>query len=119
MRVLLPFLAICTLATPSYGQESTTLSPNSSEHLFQCGAAFAIMAKVHQEAGQASRSSDYQAKFERLAAQAEDVFARSNRSKSEAEAYMQKHVDDLIAVSANDAKLVINFAGVCDQRFPI
>jgi len=32
---------------------------------------------------------------------------------------MQKHVDDLIAVSANDAKLVINFAGVCDQRLPI
>ncbi|MGW9232420.1 hypothetical protein ACWGPT_16285 [Pseudorhizobium sp. NPDC055634] len=119
MRLLLSLIAIGTLATPSYGEESAKLSPNSSEHLFQCGAAFAIMAKVSQEAGQADRSAGYEAKFEKLAAQAEDLFDQSNRSKSDAKAYMQKHVDDLIAVSAKDAKLVINFSRVCDQRFPI
>ncbi|MCM2473918.1 hypothetical protein HGO38_10585 [Rhizobium sp. CG5] len=119
MRLLVALIAIGTLATPSYGQDSTKLGPNSSEDLFQCGAAFAIMAKVYQEAGQMDRSTKYQAKFEKLAAQAEDVFAQSNRSESDAKAYMQKHVDDLIAVSAKDTKLVINFSRVCDQRFPI
>ena len=119
MRLLLPLVVIGTLASPAYGQDPGRLSPNSSEHLFQCGAAFAIMAKVYQEARQMDRSTGYQAKFEKLAEQAEDVFAQSNHSKSNAEAYMQKHVDDLSAIAAKDTKLLINFSRVCDQRFPI
>ncbi|MCK8780042.1 hypothetical protein M0654_08610 [Rhizobium sp. NTR19] len=47
MRPLLFLIVIGILATPSYGHDPVLLSPNSSEHLFQCGAAFAIMAKVY------------------------------------------------------------------------
>ena len=56
------------------------------------------------------RSTGYQRKFENLATRAEDVFARSNRSKSDAEAYLQKHVNGLSTIAAKDAKLVINFS---------
>jgi hypothetical protein len=31
---------------------------------------------------------------------------------------MQKHVDSLAAIAEKDAARVINFARVCDQRFP-
>lgn len=43
-------LLVGAFATPSYGQGLTELGPNTNEHPFQCGAAFAIMAKVYQEA---------------------------------------------------------------------
>lgn len=107
-----------TLATPVCGQDLIELGPNTNEHPFQCGAAFAIMAKVYQEAGDTDRSADYQSKFDKLAVQAEDVFALSNRSEGDAKTYMQKHVDGLAAVAEKDAKLVINFARVCDRRYP-
>ncbi len=63
-------------------------------------------------------SARYQTKFDKLATQAESIFERSQRSKSDAEAYMQKHVDFLAVVSEKDAALVIKFARLCDQRFP-
>ncbi|TAX63335.1 hypothetical protein ELI00_37435 [Rhizobium ruizarguesonis] len=56
-------LLIGTLATPSYGQGPAELGPNKNEHPFQCGAAFAIMAKVYQEAGDANKAGDYQTKL--------------------------------------------------------
>jgi hypothetical protein len=105
-------------ATPSYGQGLVEFGPNTNEHPFQCGAGFAIMAKVYQEAGDAKKSAGYQTKFDKLAAQAEGIFEQSQRSESDAEAYMQKHVDYLAAVAEKDAALVINFARRCDQRFP-
>lgn len=111
-------LLIGTLATPSYGQGPAELGPNTNEHPFQCGAAFAIMAKVYQEAGDANKAGDYQTKFDKLAVQAEGIFEQSHRPKSDAEVYMQKHVDSLAAIAEKDAALVINFARRCDQRFP-
>jgi hypothetical protein len=117
MRAII-LLLVVALGTPSYGQASTELGPNTDEHPFQCGAAFAMMAKVYQEAGDAKMSAGYQTKFDKLATQAENIFERSRRSKSDAEVYMQKHVDSLAAVAEKDAALVIDFARVCDQRFP-
>ncbi|MGV1943210.1 hypothetical protein ACQZ5D_22255 [Agrobacterium sp. 22-211-1] len=117
MRVIV-LLLVGAIATPSYGQGSVELGPNSNEHPFQCGAAFAIMAKVYKEAGDAKKSADYQTKFDKLAAQAEGIFEKSYRSQSDAEAYMQKHVDSLAAVAEKDATLIINFTQHCDQRFP-
>ncbi|TBY84593.1 hypothetical protein E0H32_04515 [Rhizobium leguminosarum bv. viciae] len=49
-----------------------------------CGAAFAITAKVYQEAGDANKAGDYQTKFDRLAVQAEGIFEQSYRPKSDA-----------------------------------
>ncbi|MCZ4431301.1 hypothetical protein O3S81_16450 [Agrobacterium sp. SOY23] len=117
MRAIALFL-VGAFATPSYGQGPAELGPNSNEHPFQCGAAFAIMAKVYQEAGDAKRSAGYQAKFDKLATKAEGIFEQSHRSKRDAEAYMQKHVDSLAAVAEKDAALVIKFTRRCDQRFP-
>jgi hypothetical protein len=117
MRAIV-LLLVGAFLMPSYGQGSAELGPNSNEHPFQCGAAFAIMAKVYQEAGDAKISAGYQTKFDKLATQAEGIFEQSQRSKSDAEAYMQKHVDSLAAVAEKDAALVINFARRCDQRFP-
>jgi hypothetical protein len=117
LRAIVVFL-VGAFATPSHGQGSTELGPNTNEHPFQCGAAFAIMAKVYEAAGDASKSVGYQTKFDKLAVQAESIFEQSHRSKSDAEAYMQKHVDSLAAVAEKDAALVINFARRCDQRFP-
>lgn len=57
-------------------------------------------------------------KFDKLATEAESIFERSKRSKSDSEASMQKHEESLAAVAENDAELVINFARLCDQRFP-
>lgn len=51
-------------------------------------------------------SAGYQTKFDKLATQAEGIFEQSQRSKSDAEAYMQKHVDSLAAVAEKDAALV-------------
>lgn len=117
MRAII-LLLVVAFGTPSYGQASTELGPNTDEHPFQCGAAFAMMAKVYQEAGDAKMSAGYQTKFDKLATQAQSIFERSRRSKSDAEVYMQKHVDSLAAVAEKDAALVIDFARVCDQRFP-
>lgn len=111
-------LFVGAFATPSYGQGLTELGLNTTEHPFQCGAAFAIMAKVYQEAGDAKKSVGYQTKFDKLAVQAEGIFEQSQRSKSDAEAYMQKHVDSLAAIAEKDAALVISFTRRCDQRFP-
>lgn len=113
--ILLLFVAF---GTPSYGQDPAELGANTDEHPFQCGAAFAMMAAVYQEAGDAKMSAGYQTKFDKLATQTESMFERSQRSKSDAESYMQKHVDSLAAVAEKDAALVINFARLCDQRFP-
>jgi hypothetical protein len=118
MKRIIAALLIGTLATPIYGQDLAEIGPNTDEHPFQCGAAFAIMAKVYKEAGNTEHSANYQTKFDKLAGQAEDIFARSNRSKGDAQAYMQKHVDGLAAVAEKDAKLVINYARVCDRRYP-
>ncbi|MBP2572420.1 hypothetical protein J2767_003598 [Agrobacterium tumefaciens] len=117
MRAIV-LLLVGAFATPSYGQVLAEFGPNSNEHPFQCGAAFAIMAKVYQEAGDAKKSAGYQTKFDKLAAKAEGIFEQSHRSKSDAEAYMQKHVDSLAAVAKKDAALVVNFTRRCDQRFP-
>ncbi|MCP2136669.1 hypothetical protein J2S28_003772 [Rhizobium sp. SLBN-94] len=117
MRAIV-LLLVGFFTTPSYGQGSVGLGPNSNEHPFQCGAAFAIMAKVYKEAGDAKKSADYRTKFDKLAAQAEGIFEKSHRSKGDAQAYMQKHVDSLTAVAEKDATLVINFTQRCDQRFP-
>ncbi|MGK9055604.1 hypothetical protein [Neorhizobium petrolearium] len=76
------------------------------------------MAKVYQEAGDASRSINYQTEFDKLAVQAEGIFEQSHRPKADAQAYMQKHVDSLAAIAERDATLVIDFARRCDQRFP-
>ncbi|MNE50617.1 hypothetical protein D3C87_1434810 [compost metagenome] len=117
MRTII-LLLVVAFGTPSYGQASAELGPNTDEHPFQCGAAFAMMAKVYEEAGDAKKSAAYQTKFDKLAAKAEGIFEQSHRSKSDAEAYMQKHVDSLAAVAKKDAALVINFTRRCDQRFP-
>ncbi len=117
MRAIV-LLLVVAFGTPSYGQYSAELGPNTDEHSFHCGAAFALMAKVYQETGDAKMSARYQTKFDKLATQAESIFERSQRTKSDAEAYMQKHVDSLTAVAEKDAALVINFARLCHQRFP-
>lgn len=77
-----------------------------------------MMAQVYQETGDTVRSKRYQAKFNTLAVQAEGIFEQSDRSKGDAEAYMQKHVDTLAALAEKDATLVLNFAKRCDQRYP-
>jgi len=118
MKRIIAALFFGTLATPIYGQDLAEIGPNTDEHPFQCGAAFAIMARVYKEAGNAERSAHYQTKFDKLAGQAEDIYARANRSKGGAQAYMQKHVDGMVSVAEKDAKLVINFGRVCDRRYP-
>jgi hypothetical protein len=90
MRAIV-LLLVGAFGTPGYGQGSAELSPSTSEHLFQCGAAFAMTAKVYGYAGDAKKLADYQSKFDTLAGQAEDVFEQSQRPRSDAEAYMQKH----------------------------
>ncbi|MHC2302777.1 hypothetical protein [Rhizobium mongolense] len=111
-------LLIGAFATPSFGQSRAELGANPNDHPFQCGAAFSIMAKVYQEAGDTSKSEGYQIKFDKLVTEAEAIFEEAHKSKGDAEAYMQKHVDLLAAVAERDAKLVINFARRCEERFP-
>ncbi|WP_455873401.1 hypothetical protein [Rhizobium yanglingense] len=118
MRRSFVLLLIGAFATPSFGQGQAELGANTNDHPFQCGAAFAIMAKAYQEAGDTSKSEGYQIKFDKLATKAEAIFEEAHKSKGDAEAYMQKHVDLLAAVAERDAKLVINFARRCDERFP-
>jgi hypothetical protein len=59
MRAII-LLMVVAFGTPSYGQDSAELGPNTDEHPFQCGAAFAMMAAVYQEAGDAKMSARYQ-----------------------------------------------------------
>jgi hypothetical protein len=117
MRAIV-LLLVGAFATPSYGQGSAEPGPNSNEHLFQCGAAFAMIAKVYEYAGDAQKFADYQTKFDKLAGQAEDVFEQSQRFKGDAEAYMQKHIDSLAVVAEKDGVLFVNWVRRCDQRFP-
>lgn len=112
------FLLVVAFGTPSYGQDSAELGPIADEHSFHCGAAFALMAKVYRETGDAKISAGYQTKFDKLATQAESIFEQFKRSKSDSEASMQKHVETLTALAEEDAALAINFARLCDQRFP-
>lgn len=79
---------------------------------------FAIVAKVYEEAGETGKSAVYKAKFDKLALKAEADFKKSNQTKADAEAYMQKHVDALAAMAEQDANLVVNFARRCDELFP-
>ncbi|MFN7025573.1 MAG: hypothetical protein ACK4QP_13865 [Pseudorhizobium sp.] len=117
MRAIV-FLLFGAFATPSYGQGSGEPGPNTSEHLFQCGAAFAMIAKVYEYAGDAKKFADYQTKFDMLAGQAEGFFEQSQRSKSDAGAYMQKHIDSLAVVAEEDGALFVSWVRRCDQRFP-
>ena len=112
------FLLVGAFATPGFGQDSGELSPNTSEHLFSCGAAFFVMAKVYEGAGDAKKSAVYQRKFDTLAGQAEDVYEQSRRSKSDAEIYMQDHLIRLAGVGEKDIQLIFKWVRVCDQRFP-
>ncbi|MGA1802660.1 hypothetical protein [Rhizobium sp. HT1-10] len=117
IKLTVAAIMVGTLATPAYGQGSVGQVPEVDDRLFQCGAAFAIMSEVYKAAGNAELSTSYALQFNRLAEQAEGIFARSNRSKSDAQAYMQRHVQTLSAVADKDAKLVIGLAQVCEQRY--
>lgn len=90
----------------------------TSEHLFQCGAAFVIVADVYRQTGNLTKSETYQNKFKTLAANAEAVFIADKKSKDEAEFYMQQHVDDVAAAAGRDADIMLSFVRLCDQRFP-
>lgn len=76
------------------------------------------MSEVVKLAGDTEKSKRYRVKFDRLAVMAESVFERTNRSKKEAEVYMQEHVDLYVALAQKDAKLVGAFTRVCDLRYP-
>lgn len=101
-----------------FGQSLAASDTKRTEYPFQCGAAFAIMSKVYLEAGDREKSASYNKRFERFALQAEADFRALGKTETEAEAYMQMHVDTLIATGEREAKHVINFSKFCDRRFP-
>tara|TARA_R110000751_G_scaffold98786_1_gene192049 strand:- start:102 stop:506 length:405 start_codon:yes stop_codon:yes gene_type:complete len=117
MRAIV-FLLVGAFATPGFAQGSGELSPNTSEHLFSCGAAFAMIAKVYEEAGDAKKSAVYETKFDMLAGRAEGFFEQSQRSKSDAGAYMQQHINSLAGVAEKDGVLFVKWVRTCDLRFP-
>lgn len=117
MRAIV-FLLVGAFATPGYGQGSGELSPNTSEHLFSCGAAFAMIAKVYEEAGDAKKSAVYETKFDKMAGQAEGFVEQSQRSKSDAGAYMQEHINSLAGVAEKDGVIFVRWVRTCDLRFP-
>ncbi len=115
--ILLPLLFIVA-ACPSFSQGQAGENTKRNEYPFQCGAMFAIVANVYEDAGEISKSAVYKAKFEKLALKAEADFEKFNRTKADAEAYMQKHVDSLAAIAEKDADVLVNFARRCNELFP-
>lgn len=105
-------------STPSLGESHMDFTNRRNDYPFQCGATFSIMAQVYQMAGDASKSAEYQAKFDKLAIQAEAAFKLLNKTRKDAEAYMQQYAEDLAVIGEKDAKLVINFAQRCNELFP-
>lgn len=77
-----------------------------------------MVANVYEYAGDAKKFSDYSTKFDLLAGQAEGFFEQSQRAISDAEAYMQKHIDSLAVVAEKDGALFVDWVRRCDQRFP-
>ncbi|WP_114835895.1 hypothetical protein U0027_23695 [Agrobacterium tumefaciens] len=85
------------------------------EYPFQCGALYAIFWKISEAKKEEDNEKSYKSKFDKLALIAEDDFVAAGKSKKEANEYMQKHVDDLVAASARDASLLLGFRKVCDE----
>jgi len=88
------------------------------EYPFQCGAAYAIAAETFRLAGKTKEAERYREKFKALSGDAEEAFLERSHSKADAEAYMQKHVNDLAVLAERDARLVISFVQRCDSLFP-
>lgn len=111
-------LLFVVAAYPSFGQGQAGENTKRNEYPFQCGAMFAIVAKVYEDAGEISKSALYKAKLDKLALKAEADFEKLNRTKADADAYMQKHVDSLATIAEKDADVVVNFTRRCNELFP-
>ncbi len=107
------------ILTPAMTVAQTGAEGPRNDYPFQCGAAYAILAETFRLTDKLQESERYRMKFTTLAGNAEEAFLRIGRSKEDAQAYMQRHVDDLAALAARgDAHLVIGFAKRCDSLFP-
>ncbi|URK87966.1 hypothetical protein LP421_10130 [Rhizobium sp. RCAM05350] len=116
-RSLASFLVFVT-AYPVFGQEQAAGNIRINDHPFQCGAMFAIASRFYEESGEESQFRLYKAKFEKLALKAEAEFKKRNRTKADAEAYMQEHIDLSLSLMERNIELVARFTHHCNRLFP-
>lgn len=118
MRLVTALVGILAVpATCLAQQQFDAVRPN--EIAFQCGSAFAIVGQAYADAGKSNESARFWSKAQKLAVMAEAEFARRGKTKLEAQAHMQKHIDSLIAMeSTMSHRIFASYIRNCETRFP-
>ncbi|SEG58395.1 hypothetical protein [Bosea lathyri] len=117
MRKIITLVGFLTAPVVCHAQPQVDLL-RPTELFFQCGAAFAIAGQAYSDAGNAADAAYFRAKFHRLASLAEVEFAQLGRAKQDAQRYMQKHVDTVVALQSKEPRLVADKVRTCEARFP-
>lgn len=118
MRLVTALVVVLAVPTAYLAQQQLdVMRPN--EIAFQCGSAFAIIGKAYSDAGKSEDSARFRGRAQMLFVMAEAEFARRGKTKVEAEAHMQKHVDSLIAMEPTmDPRIFASYIRNCETRFP-
>lgn len=118
MRLITALVGALAVPTTCLAQQKLdVMRPN--EAAFQCGSAFAIVGQAYADAGKSKESAKFQGKAQRLFVMAEAEFARRGKTKLEAEAHMQKHVDSLVRMEPTmDPRIFATYIKHCETRFP-
>ncbi len=118
MRVVTALVGILAVPVTCLAQQQLdVVRPN--EIAFQCGSAFAIVGQAYSDAGQSNESARFRGKAQKLAVMAEAEFARRGKTKFEAQAHMQKHVDSLVAMERTmEPRILASYIRDCERRFP-
>lgn len=116
------FLLLAGLWTSSALAANLKPGPSETDYLFQCSATFIINAHELKDSGKSpkikTKAAEYESRFKTLAARAEASFEEHRRSRAEALAYLQKHVDTMSVMFANEPEVMKRFLQQCDTRYP-
>ncbi|WP_296100021.1 hypothetical protein [uncultured Agrobacterium sp.] len=95
--------------------------PSETDYLFQCSATFIINAHALKDSGKSAKiqakAAEYDSKFNKLATRARASFEENRRTKAEASAYLQKHVDTMSVLFAKEPEVMTRFVQQCDTRY--
>lgn len=106
------------IAFPLSGANAAPKDPINNDSPVQCGAAYFLYWKLSEAEKKPDLAETYRRKFEILSAVAAPILSARGLNKEESDAYMQKHINSISDVAAQDYKALLSFKNYCDGKFP-